>query len=241
MLRFHVPTFALFGSYFIPLFTFGVTYPIAMNTPREHSPFNGKVMWVYIGDYHLSTSISHGLSRRLGCLGLSLAALVFLFVVLNKMAYMRFLLKQYNGKEYTCRENMLFWLQITGISSSIFMIFVCSFPESEGLWLHLTIAFLYFGSNMAYQFLHLQIDDMFGLSKEEPSLHLFRRCCLFLSISALAGVVTSLVVFNNMTISSGLELIMGLSMLSFYASLHSQYASIKIHPHIIAIDMAHAP
>lgn len=154
---------------------------------------------------------------------------------------MRFLLVQYDGKDYKCRENMIFWLQIAGISSSIFMIFVCSFPESEGLWLHLTMAFLYFGSNMTYQYLHLQVDEMFALSKEEPSLHFFRRCCLFSSLSALAGVFISLVVFHNMTISSGLEVVMCLFMLSFYASLHFQYAGIKLHPYILAIDMSHSP
>mmetsp|Transcript_34554 Transcript_34554/g.35224 ORF Transcript_34554/g.35224 Transcript_34554/m.35224 type:complete len:249 (+) Transcript_34554:268-1014(+) len=236
MTRWHIPSVALFASYAIPIVTFVTTFVIAMNTPRLHEPFDGMVMWVYHGDYHLSTSISHGLSRRIGCLGLSLSALVFLFVVLNKIAYMHYHLKNYHAEELKLRESLLWWLQMTGISSSVFMIFVCSFPESEGLVMHLICALLYFGSNMAYQYLYLKVDEVFSLHTQEPILHRLRQSCFIVSLCCLCGVVVSLVGFDNMTISSGLEIVMAVFMLAFYCSLHSQYSNINIHSYIIAVD-----
>ena len=254
MNSFHIPSMTLLGSYFIPIFTFGITYSISMLTPRFifsasetaiisnesifrlHEPFDGKVMWVYGGDYHLSTSISHGLARRLGTLGLSIGAVVFLFVVLHKAAYMQLLLKKEFPTDHLERCNWLInMLRVTGISSSVFMIFVCAFPESEGLTLHLTFALLYFGSNIAYQQVHLAVDEIFELSLTEPKLHRFRKWCSFFAIFCLFGVGISLAAFDNMIVSSGLEILMAIFMFGFYSSLHFQYSNIHVDSHLIAV------
>jgi len=234
-MSFHIPSLVLAASYTIPLFTFSITYAISMNTPRLHKPFDGDVMWVYSGDYHLSTSISHGLARRLGSLGLSIGAVLFLFVVLHKGAYMQALLRKNPALKTKSKLWLVNLLLVAGISSSLFMIFVCCFPESEGLVLHLLFALLYFGSNIAYQLIHIAIDEIFSLDLKEPYLHGLRIWCSYSSIFCLVAVVVSLAVFDNMVLSSAFEILMTVFMLGFFSSLHYQYSHIQVHPYLIAI------